>query len=57
MPKKTKIIINPKKEELMKETIRQLLQAELADLKEQSKKKESSFKEYMISYTYMTVFT
>tara|TARA_A100001388_G_C28771434_1_gene504127 strand:- start:2728 stop:3174 length:447 start_codon:yes stop_codon:yes gene_type:complete len=39
MGKKTKIIINPKKEDLMKESIRALLQAELADLKEASKKK------------------
>ena len=39
MGKKTKIIINPKKEQLMKESIRALLQAELAELKEASKKK------------------
>ena len=39
MGKKTKIIINPKKELLMKESIRALLQAELAELKEASKKK------------------
>ena len=37
--KKTKVIINPKKQDLMKETIRQLLQAELETLKEASKKK------------------
>jgi len=37
--KKTKVVINPKKQDLMKETIRQLLQAELETLKEASKKK------------------
>ena len=37
--KKTKVVINPKKRDLMKETIRQLLQAELETLKEASKKK------------------
>jgi RNA polymerase-binding transcription factor DksA len=37
--KKTNIIINPRKEQLMKESIRNLLQAELADLKEAAKKK------------------
>ena len=37
--KKTKVLINPKKQDLMKETIRQLLQAELETLKEASKKK------------------
>jgi hypothetical protein len=39
MGKKTKIIINPKKKDLMKESIRTLLAAELATLKEASKKR------------------
>jgi|TARA_B100000035_G_scaffold29443_1_gene22608 hypothetical protein len=39
MGKKTKIIINPKKQDLMKESIRTLLAAELATLKEASKKR------------------
>ena len=36
--KKTKVIINPKKSDLMKESIRQLLQMELETLKEAAKK-------------------
>ena len=37
--KKTKVIINPKKSDLMKESIRQLLEMELETLKEAAKKK------------------
>ena len=37
--KKTKVIINPKKSDLMKESIRQLLDMELETLKEAAKKK------------------
>ena len=37
--KKTKVVINPKKQDLMKESIRHLLQMELQSLKEATKKK------------------
>ena len=39
MGKKTKVIINPKKEDLMKEQIQELLRAEVQALRESSKKK------------------
>ena len=39
MGKKTKVIINPKKEDLMKEQIQELLRAEIQALRESSKKK------------------
>jgi hypothetical protein len=39
MGKKTKVIINPRKEDLMKESIRDLLRMEVGQLKEAAKKK------------------
>ena len=39
MGKKTKIIVNPKKEQIMKEQIQELLRAEISSLREAAKKK------------------
>tara|TARA_X000000368_G_scaffold126008_2_gene98929 strand:- start:4539 stop:4970 length:432 start_codon:yes stop_codon:yes gene_type:complete len=39
MGKKTKIIVNPKKEQIMKEQIQELLRAEINSLREAAKKK------------------
>ena len=39
MGKKTKIIVNPKKEQIMKEQIQELLRAEVNSLREAAKKK------------------
>ena len=39
MGKKTKIIVNPKKEQIMKEQIKELLRAEVNSLREAAKKK------------------
>ena len=53
--KKSKILVNPKKSDLMKESIREMLRLEVQNLQEKAKKKLDPVGTEAVSYTHLTL--